>query len=130
MLLISIVQFTIWCRTIPSCGRFSRGYVAGDFIFTAGQGGLDPADGHIVSETVEGQAEQACKNLGAILAEGGATHTDVIKANVYLADIADFAAFNAVYAKYFTEKPARTCVAAKELPLGLKCEIEVVAYIG
>jgi len=111
-------------------GPYSQGYVAGDFVYTAGQGGLDPADGHVVSDTVEGQAEQACKNLGAILKAGGATYTDVIKANVFLAHMSDFAAFNAVYAKYFTEKPARTCVAAKELPLGLLCEIEVVAYIG
>jgi 2-iminobutanoate/2-iminopropanoate deaminase len=111
-------------------GPYSQGYVAGDFIFTAGQGGLDPKDGHIVSDTVEGQAEQACKNLGAILAEGDAKYTDVVKANVYLANISDFAAFNAVYAKYFTEKPARTCVAAKDLPQGLLCEIEVIAYIG
>ncbi|MBQ9045701.1 MAG: regulator [Oscillospiraceae bacterium] len=111
-------------------GPYSQGYVVGDFIFTAGQGGLDPADGRIVSETVEGQAEQACRNLGAILAAGGADYDDVVKANVYLADIADFAAFNAVYARYFTSNPARTCVAVKDLPLGLKCEIEVVAYIG
>ena len=111
-------------------GPYSQGYVAGDFIFTAGQGGLDPADGSIVSETVEGQAEQACRNLGAILAAGGADYDDVVKANVYLADIADFAAFNAVYARYFTSNPTRTCVAVKDLPLGLKCEIEVVAYIG
>ena len=111
-------------------GPYSQGYVAGDFIYTAGQGGLDPIDGRIVSETVEGQAEQACKNLGAILKAGGADYVDVIKANVFLAHMSDFAAFNTVYAKYFTEKPARTCVAAKELPLGLLCEIEVVAYIG
>ena len=111
-------------------GPYSQGWIAGDFVFTAGQGGLDPADGHIVSDTVEGQTEQACKNLGAILAAAGADYTDVVKANVFLADIADFKAFNEIYAKYFTGRPARTCVAAKDLPLGLLCEIEVIAYKG
>ena len=111
-------------------GPYSQGYVAGDFVYTAGQCGLDPADGHVVSEGVEGQAEQACRNIGAILEAAGASFEQVIKANVYLADMADFAAFNAVYAKYFTTKPARTCVAVRDLPLGLRCEVEVVAYLG
>ena len=111
-------------------GPYSQGYVAGDFVYTAGQGGLDPVDGHIVSDAIECQAEQACKNLGAILKEGGAGFEDVVKANVFLADIADFKAFNEIYSKYFVSKPARTCVAVKELPLGLLCEIEAVAYIG
>ena len=111
-------------------GPYSQGYIAGDFVFTAGQGGIDPATGHMASDTIEGQAEQACKNIGAVLAEGGASYSDVIKTNVFLAHISDFAAFNAVYARYFTEKPARTCVAARDLPLGMLCEIEAVAYIG
>jgi 2-iminobutanoate/2-iminopropanoate deaminase len=111
-------------------GPYSQGYVAGDFVYTAGQAGLDPQTGRAASDTIEGQAEQACKNLGAILEAGGASYTDVVKANVYLANISDFNAFNAVYAKYFTEKPARTCVAVKDLPMGLLCEVEVVAYKG
>ncbi len=111
-------------------GPYSQGWIAGDFVYTAGQGGLDPASGRLVSDTVEGQAEQACKNVGAILEEAGALFADVVKTTVFLAHITDFAAFNAVYARYFTEKPARTCVAARDLPLGMLCEIEAVAYIG
>ncbi len=111
-------------------GPYSQGWIAGDFVYTAGQGGLDSASGRLVSDTVEGQAEQACKNVGAILEEAGASFADVVKTTVFLAHITDFAAFNAVYARYFTEKPARTCVAARDLPLGMLCEIEAVAYIG
>ena len=111
-------------------GPYSQGWIAGDFVYTAGQGGLDPTSGRLVSDTVEGQAEQACKNVGAILEEAGASFADVVKTTVFLAHITDFAAFNAVYARYFTEKPARTCVAARDLPLGMLCEIEAVAYIG
>ena len=111
-------------------GPYSQGWIAGDFVYTAGQGGLDPASGRLVSDTVEGQAEQACKNVGAILEEAGASFADVVKTTVFLAHITDFAAFNAVYARYFTEKPARTCVAVRDLPLGMLCEIEAVAYIG
>ena len=111
-------------------GPYSQGYIAGDLIFTAGQGGLNPADGHLVSDTIEGQAEQACRNIGSILRAGGADFADVVKANVYLADIGDFAAFNAVYAKYFISRPARTCVAVRDLPLGMLCEIEAIACLG
>lgn len=111
-------------------GPYSQGWIAGDFLFTAGQCGLAPADGRIVSDTVEGQAEQACKNIGAILAEAGADFDAVVKTTVFLADMKDFAAFNAVYAKYFPGKPARTCVAVRDLPLGLQCEIEAIAYLG
>ena len=111
-------------------GPYSQGWIAGDFVYTAGQGGLDLTSGRLVSDTVEGQAEQACKNVGAILEEAGASFADVVKTTVFLAHITDFAAFNAVYARYFTEKPARTCVAARDLPLGMLCEIEAVAYIG
>lgn len=111
-------------------GPYSQAYQAGDFLFTAGQCGLDPQDGHVVSETVEGQAEQACRNIGAILEAAGAGFEDVVKTTVFLHDIGDFAAFNAVYARYFTGKPARTCVAVRDLPLGLRCEIEAIAYLG
>jgi len=111
-------------------GPYSQGWIAGGFLFTAGQCGLDPADGHVVSETVEGQAEQACKNIGAILEEANIGFDAVVKTTVFLADINDFSAFNAVYARYFTGKPARSCVAVKALPLGLKCEIEAIAYLG
>ena len=84
----------------------------------------------MVSDTVEGQAEQACRNIGAILEAARAGFEDVVKTTVFLHDIGDFAAFNAVYARYFTEKPARTCVAVRDLPLGLRCEIKAIAYLG
>jgi 2-iminobutanoate/2-iminopropanoate deaminase len=76
------------------------------------------------------QAEQSIKNVGAILSEAGATYDNVVKTTCFLADIADFGAFNEVYAKYFTEKPARSCVAVKDLPKGVLCEVEVTAYLG
>ena len=108
-------------------GPYSQGYVAGDFVYTAGQAGLVPEDGSVASDTIQGQAEQACKNLGAILEAGGASYMDVIKANVYLANMSDFDAFNEVYAKYFTGKPSRSCVAVKDLPKGVLCEVEAIA---
>lgn len=91
--------------------------------------GLDPVDGHVVSETVEGQAEQVCRNIGAILSAAGVDFSAVVKTTVFLADMKDFAVVNAIYAKHFTGEPARSCVAVKELPLGLLCEIEAIAYL-
>jgi len=91
---------------------------------------LDPATGSIVGEGIEAQAEQVMKNLGAVLEEAGTDYTKVIKTTCFLADMNDFAAFNAVYAKYFTEKPARSCVAVKTLPKDVLCEVEVIAYLG
>lgn len=117
-------------NTPAAIGPYSKGYVAGGFVFTSGAGGRDPRTGRIVSEEIESQAEQACINIGEVLVAGGAGYEDVIKVNVYLADMSYFDAFNEVYAKYFTSKPARTCVAVKELPLGLLCELEAIAYIG
>lgn len=111
-------------------GPFSQGYVAGDFFFTSGQGGMCPENGKVVGNTVSEQAEQTMKNLEAVLKAGGADFSKVVKANCYLADMKDFKAFNEVYGKYFLTKPARTCVAVKELPLGILCEVEAIAYIG
>lgn len=111
-------------------GPFSHGYVAGEFLFTSGQGGTSPETGEIVGDTVTEQAEQMIQNLAAILKEGGADFSKVIKANCFLADMKYFKAFNEVYEKYFITKPARTCVAAKELPMGILCEMELIAYIG
>ena len=88
---------------------------------------LCPKTGEIVGENITEQAEQSCKNVGAILAANGLTYENVIKTTCFLAEMADFAAFNEVYAKYFTGKPARSCVAAKALPKGVLCEIEVIA---
>lgn len=107
-------------------GPYSQGFIAGGFVYTSGQIPVNPADG-IVPEGITAQTEQSCKNVGAILEAAGSGYDKVIKTTCFLADIADFAAFNEVYAKYFTSKPARSCVAVKDLPKGVLCEIEAVA---
>lgn len=110
-------------------GPYSQGIVAGDFLFASGQIPLDPESGAIVGTTITEQAERAIRNVGAILAEAGADYTKVVKTTCYLAEMADFAAFNSVYEKYFTEKPARSCVAVKQLPKDVLCEVEVIACL-
>ena len=107
-------------------GPYSQGFIAGGFVYTSGQIPVNPADG-TVPEGIAAQTEQSCKNVGAILEAAGSGYDKVIKTTCFLADIADFAAFNEVYAKYFTSKPARSCVAVKDLPKGVLCEIEAVA---
>lgn len=107
-------------------GPYSQGFIAGGFVYTSGQIPVNPADG-IVPEGIAAQTEQSCKNVGAILEAAGSGYDKVIKTTCFLADIADFAVFNEVYAKYFTSKPARSCVAVKDLPKGVLCEIEAVA---
>jgi len=109
-------------------GPYSQGYIAGNFVFTSGQIPVDPATG-TVPEGISAQAEQSCKNVAAILEAAGSAMEKVIKTTCFLADMADFAAFNEVYARYFTEKPARSCVAVKTLPKNVLCEIEAVAEI-
>ncbi len=103
--------------------------MAGDFLFASGQIPLDPESGAIVGTTITEQAERAIRNVGAILTEAGADYTKVVKTTCYLAEMADFAAFNSVYEKYFTEKPARSCVAVKQLPKDVLCEVEVIACL-
>ena len=107
-------------------GPYSQGYVAGGFVYTSGQIPVEPATGAI-PEGIAAQAEQSCKNVAAVVAAGGADMSRVIKTTCFLADMADFAAFNAVYEQYFVSKPARSCVAVKTLPKGLLCEIEAIA---
>lgn len=107
-------------------GPYSQGFIAGGFVYTSGQIPVNPADGTVL-EGIAAQTEQSCKNVGAILKAAGSGYDKVIKTTCFLADIADFAAFNEVYAKYFTSKPARSCVAVKDLPKGVLCEIEAVA---
>ena len=109
-------------------GPYSQGYIAGNFVFTSGQIPVDPATG-TVPEGISAQAEQSCKNVAAILEAAGSGLEKVIKTTCFLADMADFAAFNEVYARHFTEKPARSCVAVKTLPKNVLCEIEAVAEI-
>lgn len=107
-------------------GPYAQGYVSKGFVFTSGQIGVDPKTGE-APEGIEAQAEFSCRNVGAVLKAGGSDYDKVIKTTCFLADMKDFAAFNEVYAKYFTGKPARSCVAVKTLPKGLLCEIEAVA---
>lgn len=107
-------------------GPYSQGFIAGGFVYTSGQIPVNPADG-TVPEGIAAQTEQSCKNVGAILEAAGSGYDKVVKTTCFLADIADFATFNEVYAKYFTSKPARSCVAVKDLPKGVLCEIEAVA---
>ncbi len=107
-------------------GPYSQGYEAGGFVFTSGQIGVDPVTGE-APEGIEAQAELSCSNVAAVLEAGGTDLTRVIKTTCFIADMGDFAAFNKVYEKYFTGKPARSCVAVKTLPKGLLCEIEAVA---
>lgn len=107
-------------------GPYSQGMEVNGLVFTSGQIPVDPATGD-VAEGIAAQAEQSCKNVGGILEAAGIGFDKVIKTTCFLADIADFAAFNEVYARYFISKPARSCVAVKDLPKGVLCEIEAIA---
>lgn len=110
-------------------GPYSQAIVCGNMLYTSGQIPLDPATGEMVGSDITIQAEQVMKNLAAVLTEAGATFGSVVKTTCFLADMADFAAFNAVYAKFFTENPARSCVAVKTLPKNALVEVEVIAVI-
>lgn len=110
-------------------GPYSQGIIAGDFLFASGQIPIDPATGNVEAEGIEAQARQAIINAGEILKEAGIGYENVVKTTCFLADMGDFAAFNKVYEEYFTEKPARSCVAVKELPKGVLCEVEVIGYL-
>ena len=108
-------------------GPYGQAVEVDRILYTSGQIAIDPAAGKIVTTDIAGQAEQCCKNLGAILEAAGLTFENVVKTTCFLAEIADFKTFNAVYEKYFVSKPARSCVAVKDLPAGALCEIEVIA---
>ena len=107
-------------------GPYSQGFISNGFVYTSGQIPVDPATGDI-PEGIAAQAAQSCKNVGALLEAGGSGFDKVIKTTCFLADMADFGAFNEVYAEYFISKPARSCVAVKDLPKGVLCEIEAIA---
>ena len=107
-------------------GPYSQGYVVNGFVFTSGQIPVEPVTGQI-PQGMAAQAEQSCRNVGAILEAAGVGFENVVKTTCFLADMADFAEFNEIYAKYFVSKPARSCVAAKALPKGVLCEIEAIA---
>lgn len=111
-------------------GPYSQGYIAGEFLYTSGQGGIEPASGCVVEGGIAAQAEQTMQNLKAIFDEAGTSFESVVKTTCFLSDMALFADFNAVYEKYFVTRPARSCVAVKTLPLDILCEVEAVAYLG
>ena len=111
-------------------GPYSQALVTGGLVFTSGQIPLDPATGAVVEGGVEAQAEQVMKNLAAVLEEAGSGLDKAVKTTCFLADINDFAAFNEVYARYFTGKPARSCVAVRQLPKSVLVEVEVIAELG
>lgn len=110
-------------------GPYSQAIIYGNIVFTSGQIPINPATGNIENTTIEEQTEQVMKNLGAVLAEAGSSFEKAIKTTCFLANISDFTAFNGVYAKYFTSKPARSCVAVKDLPKNALVEVEVIATI-
>ena len=112
-----------------SNGPYSQGYTHNGFFFTAGQIGVEPSDGELHVHTIEEQTDRACRNIGIMLEAAGTSFDKVIKANCFIADMDDFDAFNQVYARYFTSRPARTCVAVKTLPKHALCEIEVIAAL-
>ena len=110
-------------------GPYTQAMRVGSLVYTSGQIGIDPAAGKITETSISGQTEQVCKNLSAVLAAAGTDLTRVVKTTCFLADMADFTAFNEVYACHFTGRPARSCVAVKTLPAGALCEIEVIAEV-
>ena len=117
----------IFTENAPAAiGPYSQGYEVNGIVYTSGQIPVDPATG-ATPEGIAAQAEQSCKNVAAILAAAGTGMEKVFKTTCFLADMGDFAAFNEVYAKYFTSKPARSCVAVKTLPKNVLCEIEAIA---
>lgn len=110
-------------------GPYSQAIKAGNTLYLSGQIAINPAEGKIVAETIEEQAEQCCRNIEAVLAAAGTDMSKVVKTTCFLAEIADFKAFNEVYAKHFISKPARSCVAVKDLPAGALCEIEAIVVM-
>lgn len=110
-------------------GPYSQAVCTGNLVFTSGQIAINPATGNVEAVTIEEQTEQVCKNLSAILEEAGSSLEKAVKTVCFLKNMEDFAAFNAVYGKYFTQKPARSCVAVKELPKNVLVEVEVIAEL-
>lgn len=124
------------CRKVETAnapaaiGPYTQAYVCGDLVFTSGQIPLDPASGTVKAATIEEQTEQVCQNLCAVLEAAGSSLSQAVKTTCFLADMADFAAFNGVYGRYFTSKPARSCVAVRTLPKNVLVEVEVVATLA
>ncbi len=121
---------TIETSNAPSAiGPYSQGKIFGNIVFTSGQVPLDPKTGEVVGEDITAQTELVMNNIKAVLEAGGSCLENVIKTTCFLSDMGDFAAFNEVYAKYMTSKPARSCVAVKTLPRNVLCEVEAIAEV-
>lgn len=120
----------VYTKNAPDAiGPYSQAIICGNLVFTSGQIPIVPESGLVEAKTIEAQAEQVCQNLKAVLEEAGSSLSKAVKTTCFLADMADFGAFNEVYAKYFTSKPARSCVAVKQLPKSVLVEVEVIAEI-
>ena len=120
----------VYTKNAPEAiGPYSQAMKCGNLVFTSGQIAINPASAEVEATTIEEQTEQVCRNLAAVLEAAGTSLEKVVKTTCFLADMADFAAFNGVYAKYFVSKPARSCVAAKALPKGVLVEVEVIAEL-
>ena len=124
-----MLKFTSTDKAPAAIGPYSQAVAVNGFLFTSGQVALMPGTGEIVGTTIEEQAERVMQSLKAILEENGIGFENVVKTTCFLADMGDFAAFNEIYGKYFVSKPARSCVAVKELPKKLLCEVEVIAVL-
>lgn len=119
---------TIYTKNAPDAiGPYSQSKIAGGFLFASGQIAINPASGSVEADTIEGQTEQIMKNIAAILAEAGLTFDSVVKTTCFLKNMSDFGVFNEIYGKYFTSKPARSCVAAAQLPKDVLAEVEIIA---
>ncbi len=126
----SMLQKISTDKAPAAIGPYSQGIIAGNMLYASGQIPINPATGEIEGEDIKAQARLVMKNIGALLLAAGTDYTQVVKTTCFLADMNDFAAFNEVYAEYFTEKPARSCVAVKTLPKNVLCEVEVIAAIS
>lgn len=123
------MEFVSTNKAPGAIGPYSQAVKVNGLLFTSGQIAINPASGAVEETTIEGQTEQVCKNLKALVEEAGSSLEKVVKTTCFLANMSDFAAFNEVYGKYFTAKPARSCVAVKELPKAVLCEVEVIAEL-
>lgn len=120
----------VYTKTAPDAiGPYSQAVKTGNLVFTSGQIAINPASGMVEADTIEGQTEQVMKNLGEVLKAAGSSFDKAVKTVCFLADMNDFAAFNEIYGRYFTSKPARSCVAVKTLPKNVLCEVEVIAIV-
>ena len=124
-----MIKKVVTDKAPAAIGPYSQAVIAGKMLYASGQIPINPQTGNVEAEGIEAQTEQVMKNIGAVLAAGDCSYKDVVKTTCFLADMGDFAAFNGVYEKYLSHKPARSCVAVKQLPKDVLCEVEVIACL-